>query len=146
MNKQLNPVAQDFINEVEEFSKHPLNRKAELIAIYGAAIDSNQVNLFRELCFTAKYLLGMMRVLHEGGNNPQVNSLDYVKKDFSENVEKAIGQIRQIMTDSHESEKKYFEEEFFPKSHSALNNLNELLADLESAKLYLNYLKREIKN
>jgi hypothetical protein len=146
MNKQPSPIAQDFINEIEKFSKHALNRKAELITIYGAAVDSNQVNLFRELCFTAKYLLGMMRVLHEGGNNPQVSSLDHVKKDFSENIEKAIEQIRQIITDLDESNKKYFEEEFFNRSHTGLTNLNEFLADLESAKLYLNYLKREMKN
>jgi hypothetical protein len=146
MDNRINYNAADFVDEVERFLKRSLHRKAELIVIYEASIDSNQVDIFRDLCFTAKYLVGMMRVLQEGGNNPQVINLDNVKKDFAANVTKAIEQIRQIITGAVESQKKYFEEEFFARSHAGLTNLNELLADLESAKLYLNYLKREKKN
>jgi hypothetical protein len=146
MENQINYNAPEFFIEVEKFSKHSLNRKAEMIIIYDAAIDSNQMNIFRDLCFTAKYLVGMMRVLQEGGNNPQISSLDHVKKDFSSNLAKAIVQIKQIIVGADKSQKEYFEEEFFMKSHAGLTNLNELLADLESTKLYLNYLKREKKN
>ena len=146
MENQINYNAPEFFIEVEKFSKHSLNRKAEMIIIYDAAIDSNQMNIFRDLCFTAKYLVGMMRVLQEGGNNPQISSLDHVKKDFSSNLAKAIEQIKQIIFGAEKSQKVYFEEEFFMKSHAGLTNLNELLADLESTKLYLNYLKREKKN
>jgi hypothetical protein len=146
MDRRLNPNPQDFINEVEKFSKRSLNRKAEMITIYEAAVDSNQVEVYRDLCFSAKYLIGMMRVLHEGNHNPQVSSLDHVKKDFAANMLKAIEQLRQITASSNESLKKYFEEEIFVRSQSGLTNLNELLADLESTKLYLNYLKREVKN
>lgn len=146
MDNKINYNASDFVDEVEKFLKRSLHRKAEVIAIYDASIDSNQMNIFRELCFTAKYLVGMMRVLQEGGNNPQVNNLEDVKKDFAANMNKAIEQIRQIVAGADISQKKYFEEEFFLRSHAALTNINELLADLESVKLYLNYLKREKKN
>ncbi len=146
MENQINYNAPEFFINVEKFSKHSLNRKAEMIIIYDAAIDSNQMNIFRDLCFTAKYLVGMMRVLQEGGNNPQISSLDHVKKDFSSNLAKAIEQIKQIIVGADKSQKEYFEEEFFMKSNAGLTNLNELLADLESTKLYLNYLKREKKN
>ena len=97
MENQINYNAPEFFIEVEKFSKHSLNRKAEMIIIYDAAIDSNQMNIFRDLCFTAKYLVGMMSVLQEGGNNPQISSLDHVKKDFSANLVKAIEQIKQII-------------------------------------------------
>lgn len=146
MDNKINFNASDFLNEVEKFSKQSLHRKAEMITIYEASVNSNQLGIFRDLCFTAKYLVGMMRVLQEGGNNPQVSSIEHVKKDFSANLTKAIEQIKQIIYSSDESQKNYFEEEFFVRSHAGLTNLNELLADLESAKLYLNYLKREKKN
>ena len=146
MENPINYNAPEFFFEVEKFLKHSLNRKAEMIIIYDAAIDSNQMNIFRDLCFTAKYLVGMMRVLQEGGNNPQISSLNHVKKDFSSNLAKAIEQIKQIIVGADKSQKEYFEEEFFMKSHAGLRNLNEFLADLESTKLYLNYLKREKKN
>jgi len=146
MDTKVNQNAADFINEVEKFSKQPLHRKAEMIAIYEAAINSNQLNIFRDLCFNAKYLVGMMRVLQEEGKNSQVKSLDHVKKDFSSNMIGAIEQIRKIVSHSSKSQKEYIEEEFLAKTHSGLTNLNELLADLENAKLYLNYLKREKKS
>lgn len=144
MDRRLNPNPQEFINEVEKFSKRSLNRKAEMLTIYEAAVDSNQVDVYRDLCFTAKYLIGMMRVLKEGGSNPQVSSLEHVKKDFAANMNKAAEQLKQIISNTNESTQKYFEEEFLEKSHSGLTNLNELLIDLESAKLYLNHLKREV--
>lgn len=146
MNTGLNYNAADFINEVEKFAAHSLNRKAELIILYDSAIDSNQVDVFKNACFTAKYLIGMMRVLKEEGNNPQVNSLEHVKKDFSENILKIIEQLRQLISGEEDSKKKYFEDEFFAKTHPALTNLNELLLDLECTKLYLNQLKRHTKN
>jgi flagellar hook-basal body complex protein FliE len=146
MDNKINYNASDFIDGVEKFLKRSLHRKAEMIAIYKASVDSNQMDIFRDLCFTAKYLVGMMRVLQEGGNNRQVSNLEDIKKDFSVNLNKAIEQIKQIIAYADESQKKYFEEEFFVRIHTGLTNLNELLADLESAKLYLNYLKREIKN
>jgi len=146
MDNKINYNPSDFFNEIEKFSKQTLHRKAEMIAIYETSVNSNQLGIFRDLCFTAKYLVGMMRVLQEGGNNPQVSNLDNVKKDFSANLTKAIEQIRQIIVGADESQKKYFEDEFFVRSHAGLTNLNELLADLESAKLYLNYLKREKEN
>jgi hypothetical protein len=145
MDRRLNPNPQDFINEVEKFSKRSLNRKAEMITIYEAAVDSNQVEVYRDLCFTAKYLIGMIRVLKEGASNPQVSSLEHVKKDFASNMNKGTEQLKQIISNTNESTQKYFEEEFLEKSHSGLTNLNELLLDLESAKLYLNHLKREVK-
>lgn len=146
MKRRLNPIAKEFIEEVEKFSKQPLNRKVEVIAIYEAAVDTNQLNEYRELCFTAKYLMGLMRVLKDGSSNPQVNNIEQIKKDFSENITKLINEIRQITSSTSEAQKKYFEEEFFEKSYSALSNLNELIADLENVKLYLNHLKRDLSD
>jgi len=57
MDNKINYNASEFFIEVEKFSKQLLNRKAEMIVIYDAAIDSNQMNIFRDLCFIAKYLL-----------------------------------------------------------------------------------------
>lgn len=143
MIQKLNTNAASFFIEVEKFTKHPLNRKAELITIYDAAIDTNQMDVFRELCFTAKYLMGMMRILNDAVKNPQPVDYDNIKKDFGANIEKLAEQVRNILSQSDESKIRYFEEEFLAKSYSALSNLNELMTDLEKTKLYLNQLKRE---
>lgn len=143
---KINLNAAAFINEVEKFSKHPLNRKVEMISLYEAAVNSNQLEVYRELCFTSKYLVGIIRILKEGMLINQHSNLESIKKDFSDNVVKAEAQIKQLLIDSEDSIKQYFEDQFFEKSQSALSKFNELLIDLEKSKLYLNYLKREKRN
>ena len=138
--------ASDFVNEVEKFSGTNLNKKAELLRIYEKSINSGKEKVFEDLAFTGKYLRGLMRVLQNGSNNPQVESLDNIKADFSSNVKKVITQIKDIISDSDEALQKHFEENFFEMSQEGLTNLNELLVDLEWTKIYLNDQKRQKPN
>ncbi|MEJ2617883.1 MAG: hypothetical protein P8Z35_23210 [Ignavibacteriaceae bacterium] len=138
--------ASDFVNEVEKFSGTNLNKKAELLRIYEESINSGKEKVFEDLAFTGKYLRGLMRVLQNSSNNPQVESLDKIKADFSSNVQKVIAQIKDIISDADEDLKKHFEENYFEMSQEGLINLNELLADLEWTKMYLNDQKRQKPN
>ena len=57
-------------------------------------------------------------------------------------MEKVIEQVKGILFNSFDETKKYFEETYLTLSASAFQNLNNLLADLEQVKKYLNYQKR----
>jgi hypothetical protein len=138
--------ASDFVNEVEKFSGTNLNKKAELLRIYEESINSGKEKVFEDLVFTGKYLRGLMRVLQNGSGNPQVESLDKIKTDFSSNIKKVIEQIKEIIADSDENLQKHFEDNYFEMSQEGLTNLNELLADLEWTKMYLNDQKRQKPN
>lgn len=140
------PNAPDFVNEVEKFSGTSLNKKAELLRIYEESIKSGKEKVFGDLAFTAKYLRGLMRVLQNSSNNPQVDSLEKIKADFSSNIKKVIEQVKDIISDSDEDLQKHFEENYFEMSQEGLTNLNELLADLEWTKMYLNDQKRQKPN
>lgn len=133
----------DFINEAEKFSKSSFNKKVELIRIYEEAVNSKNEKIFEDLAFTAKYLRGLMRVMQKGTENPEVNSIENIKKDFSANVKKAVDQIKILISNSDEDLKNHFEKNFFEMSQQGLTNFNELLADLEWIKIYLNHQKRE---
>jgi hypothetical protein len=136
----------DFVEEVEKFSGSILNKKAELIRIYEESIKSGKEKIFEDLTFTAKYLRGLMRVLQKGTNNPDVQSLDQIKKDFSDNVKKIIKQLKEITAGSDEQLQKHFKDNYYQMSQESLININEFLADLEWTKLYLNDQKRQKKN
>jgi len=136
----------EFIDEVEKFSGTNLNRKAELIRIYEESLKSGKEKNFEDLIFTAKYLRGLMRVLQKGSDNPEVQSLDKIKKDFSANLKKVVDQLEKITENSDEGLKNHFEENYFKMSQEGLINLNELLADLEWVKIYLNDQKRQKNN
>jgi len=138
--------AVEFIDEVEKFSNSKLNKKAELINLYESAIASEKVNDFEDLSFTAKYLRGLMRVLNEGKQMSEVGSMEKIKSDFTMNMKKATELIKNIISNSDDSVKKYFEENFLEMSQNSLVNVNELLADLEWVKMYMNKVKREDKN
>ena len=138
--------ASDFVNEVEKFSGTNLNKKAELLRIYEESINSGKEKVFEDLVFTGKYLRGLMRVLQNGSGNPQVEFLDKIKTDFSSNIKKVIEQIKEIIADSDENLQKHFEKNYFEMSQEGLTNLNELLADLEWTKMYLNDQKRQKPN
>ena len=135
--------ASDFVNEVEKFSKASLNKKVELLRIYEESIRINKEKEFEDLAFTAKYLRGLMRVLQSGTNNPEITSMENIKSDFSSNIKKVKEQIKEIIKNSDKQLKKHFNDNFFKMSQEGLINLNELLADLEWTKKYLNHQKRQ---
>jgi len=136
----------EFVEEVEKFSKSKLNKKAELLRIYEEVVKNDKEKIFEDLAFTAKYLRGLMRVLQKGMENPEVKSLEHVKKDFSSNIKKVKEQIREIISNGEDSLKNHFEEKYFAMTQEGLQNLNELLSDLEWTKKYLNEEKRREAN
>jgi hypothetical protein len=83
-----------------------------------------------------------MRVLQKGSSNPDVESLENVKTDLTENMKKTVEQLRELTSDGPETDKTYFEENFLQMSPDAFQNLNKLLQDLEWTKKFLNDLKR----
>jgi hypothetical protein len=132
----------EFVNEVEKFSKSRLKRKAELIRIYEEAVNNNNEKLFEDLAFTAKYVQGLLRIVKTGSANSEINNLDQIKKDFSDNMNKVILKIKEIIAGADEGMKTHFELTYFELSQQGFINISELLSDLEWAKIYLNDRKR----
>lgn len=133
----------DFIEEVEKFSKIKLKRKAELIRIYEEAQKNQKEKLFDDIVFTAKYVQGLMRAVKTASGNSDISNIEQIKKDFSDNVNKVITQIREIITNADDEMKSYFEKTYFEMTQQGFLNLNELLYDLEWCKMYMNSLKRK---
>lgn len=132
----------EFVNEVEKFSKSKLKRKAELIRIYEEAVNNNNEKLFEDLIFTAKYVQGLLRVVKSGSANSEINNLDQIKKDFTDNLNKVVLEIKKIISGADEDMKTHFEQTYFELSQQGFINISELLSDLEWTKIYLNDRKR----
>jgi hypothetical protein len=135
-------ISSAFINDVEKFSKDKLKRKAELIRIYEEALKSNNEKLFDDLTFTAKYVQGLMRVVKSGSVNPDIKNLDSIKKDFTDNMNKVVLKIKELISSADENLKIHFEQTYFELSQQGFVNLAELLSDLEWTKIYLNDSRR----
>ena len=143
MKSQIN---ENILNDVELFSDSLLKRKADLQIITNESLQNNFEAEFEELTFTGKYVQGLKRVLQKGADFQEIDNLDHVKKDLTENMEKVIGDIRALLIHSSETNKKYFEDTYLSLTTNCFQNLNDLLEDLEWVKKYLNHQKRSDKN
>lgn len=135
-------IAAQFVNEVEKFSHSKLKRKIELLRIYEEALKFNNEKEFEDLAFTAKYVQGLLRVVKTGTVNPEVQNIEQIKKDFSDNMNKTVDRIKKIIAGASEDLKLHFEKTYFELTQDSFINFSELLSDLEWAKMYLNEIKR----
>ncbi len=133
---------EDFVNEVEIISKSKLKRRLELLRIFQLAIENANQKEFEELLFSAKYAMGLMRILKNHSGNSEIKNIEEIKKDFTSTIEKTTGQLRHILRNSNNELRKHFDENFLEFSQQNFSNLIELLSDLEFAKMYLNDFKR----
>ncbi len=132
----------DFLDQIEIFSNRLLKRKDHLKMIIEAFDKSDQFNNIEDFFFTGKYVNGLFRVIKNSENIPKVEKIDHIKKDLSENIEKIISQLKKVIFQMNDGEKKQIEFNYLELNQNTLNNLQELAEDLDSAKKYLNYLKR----
>lgn len=139
---KINYAEKNFISEVEVFNQKILQRKADITGLIGLVISNNKEKDFEELTFTAKYICGMMRVLKTAPSVPEVQSTAHIKEDLSDNLKKIINQLRGIIISGDNAMQDHFEKTYLTLSSQNLINLNQLLADLECIKKYINHLKR----
>ena len=132
----------DLLDEVEKFNGKSLNRKEDLSIIIDSYNQTGKIEDFENLCFTGKYINGLLRVLKSSVKIPEVQSIDHVKKDLSENIEKVISQLNEITFKMKDENKKKIESTYLELSQNSLQNLQQLVEDLDNIKKYLNHLKR----
>lgn len=132
-----------FLAEVENYTGSLLQKKEDVKKLIDAVVSGEKENQFEELAFTAKYICGMLRVVKNAPEIPEVTSIEHVKSDLSENIKKGIENLKQILSSASKSEQNYFEQTYFNLTTQNFTNLSGLFSDLESVKKYLNYLKRQ---
>ena len=134
-------LAAGVVDQIDEFSQHQLVKKTDLKRLYNLSVEKGNEKGFEDLSFTAKYVKGLMRVLKTGTSNPDVKSLEHIRKDFTHNMQKVVDQMKDIVASADEQIKSYFDSTYFDLSHQSMQNLNLLLSDLEWAKKYFNERK-----
>ena len=142
----MNKMQSTLFDEVENFTGKLFNRKDDLKIILEAFNLDDKIEDFEKLTFTGKYVNGLFRVLKNSDKIPEVESVDHIKKDLSENMEKIISQLREITFKMNEDNKKKIEDNYLQLSQYSLLNIQQLVEDLDNIKKYLNHLKRNDSN
>jgi hypothetical protein len=142
----MNKLPPNFLDDVEEFSGKSLSKKDDLMLVLEACNSDEKLKEFEDLAFTGKYVNGLFRVLENSVKIPEVENIDQIKKDLSENMEKVISQLNEITFYLNEKHKMFIEDNYIKLSKSTLQNLKQLVEDLDLIKKYLNHLKRNDSN
>jgi hypothetical protein len=139
----MNKLHPNFLDDVEKFSGKSLNKKDDLVDIIETYKSSKKFEEFENLSFTGKYVNGLFKVLANSTKIPEVENVDHIKKDLSENMEKVISQLKEITSYMNAKNKMFIEENYLKLTQDSLQNLKQLVEDLDSIKKYLNFLKRK---
>jgi hypothetical protein len=139
----MNKLPPNFLDEVENFSGKSLSKKDDLKLVLETCNSDEKFKEFEDLAFTGKYVNGLFRVLQNSVKIPEVENIDQIKKDLSENMEKVISQLKDITSYMNEKNKMLIEENYLKLSQSSLQNLQHFVEDLDNIKKYLNFLKRK---
>jgi len=143
MKNESSFVSGTLIEMSEVFSGKIFIKQNDIKKLLTCAIENKKEEIFTEIAFTGKYLSGLTRVLKSAPGIPEIESLDSIKKDLSENYEKFINSVKILISEEKEQTKKYFGEEYFQLNPRSFENLNLLAGDFEKIKVYLNHLKRK---
>ena len=136
----------DFIEEIENYSGNRLKRKDDLTTLIELGYSNNQNDVIEDLCFTAKYVQGLFRVLKQAAGNSEIQNTARIKTDLSVNLEKVKEKIEELLINSDEKTGNYLKKTYLELSQNSLFSLTELLNDLEWTKKYLNQVKRTSPN
>jgi hypothetical protein len=139
----MNKLPPNFLDDAEKFSGKSLNNKDDLMLVLEACNSNEKLKEFEDLSFTGKYVNGLFRVLQNSVKIPEVENIDQIKKDLSENMEKVISQLKEITSYMNEKNKIFIEDNYIKLSQNSLQNLQHLVEDLDSIIKYLNFLKRK---
>ena len=143
MKELENSTPESLLQEVERFSNKIFTNKENLRLVFAEGLKEENQGSFERLIFTSKYVLGLKRVLEKGAGIPDVNNLEDVKKDLSENLGSVVNILKEFNSSMCEEKKNQFEEDYLKMTPVCLINLYKLLEGLEWVKMYLNDLKRK---
>ena len=130
-------AVEKLIGNINDQSKCPIKNFYEISLITGTSLSQGKQEEFKDLIFTGKYVSGLKKVL--AGRT--INNDKYIEKmfeEFNQNLQKVIDLMKNIIEDTGEPEKKFFNEKYFLMNHKSIVNTMELIEDLSLCKEYFN--------
>jgi hypothetical protein len=131
-----------FLNDFKKFSGKDLKNEIDVFNLIDSIFKTGNLQLLEDLAFSAKYCIGLYRIL---GQNKTEVSEDY-KKEITQNFSEVIEQIKlklnEIISQFSDFERESFKNRYFEMSQAGMNNLFSLISDFSEIKLFLNERKR----
>ncbi|MBA4252197.1 MAG: hypothetical protein C0425_11755 [Chlorobiaceae bacterium] len=136
-------IAEHLTHDIEAYSNNKLESRANLQKILEIFFNKAEEGLLDEMTFTAKHIRGLVKVLGEASTKSEIQNIEQIKSDLSANIEKFREQIKNLISNESEEEKKFYEKNFLSFDEESFKNMQNLWSDLTWTKLFLNELRRK---
>lgn len=133
---------EEFLDNVERFIERKLTQRKIISQLFEHINQTNQIEKFQEMVFTAKYVNGLFRIIKTSQSNQQISNIDQIKNDFSENLQKVISILKEIISGQNISVVENIETQYLTAGETQFENLMLFLDDLDQIKKYINFIKR----
>ncbi|KAB2908513.1 MAG: O-methyltransferase [Ignavibacteriales bacterium] len=99
---------------------------------------------FEEMCFDAKYMIGLGSSIAKAEESPDINSYGTMKDDLSSTILKFLGNLKEILAFAEEKFQLYFINKYLQQNEEdeEMEDLLRLVSDFAEMKLIINELKR----
>lgn len=121
-----------------------LEEAKDIFSLIELALECNLEKNFENLCFDAKYMIGLGSSIAKAEENPEISSLGTMREDLNKTILKFLQGFRELLSEADEETQIYFLNKYLQQEEDeeGMEDLLRLVNDFAELKLILNDLKR----
>lgn len=125
----IRPDIEEFVSEIEVFSKSKLNYPLEVGEILQITIQSGLINEFEELIFMSKFLIQTYGVMQHTGI--EAEGFKNLSKEFDSSLNKSMDLLKNLVGRAAAEVTQKYSDTFFATEIESLDSLMKLFSDLK---------------
>ncbi len=127
--------------EVERLYNKNLYVRDDLEILIKIALQSNKLEMLKELSFNAKFSKGLLKVIQRKDPLIEESFLLKASSEYKDSLQKVIKLLEDLLKGENDFIRNIFKEKYLELNQQCLLNLHKLCSDLSYLKLYFNDLK-----
>ncbi len=121
-----------------------LEEAKDIFTLLELAIESNLEKDFVNLCFDAKYMIGLGSSIAKAEENPEISGYGTMRDDLNKTILKFLQGLKEILGEAEEDIQLYFINKYLQQNDDSdeMEDLLRLVNDFAEFKIILNDIKR----
>ncbi len=135
------PDVNKILKAVERLSNNHLYFSDDLEILIKIALQSNKLEMLKELSFNTKFSKGLLKVIQRKDPLIEETFLLKASSEYKDSLQKVIKLLEDLLKGENDFIRNIFKEKYLELNQQCLSNLNKFCSDLSYLKLYFNDLK-----
>ncbi len=148
---KLTEKGEDALNELhacykdfDTIASDRLEEAGDVQKLLELALEAGLDKHFEDLCFDAKYMIGLGGSIAKAEENPEINSYGTMREDLNKTIIKFLNGLKEVLGQADEEVQLYFIKKYLQQEEEGdeMEDLLRLVNDFAEMKVILNELKR----